>query len=67
VPGDLLVLNDTRVLKARLVGRKATGGRVELLIERVLDERRRAGDDPRQPSAAAGAHHRARSRGSAPR
>jgi S-adenosylmethionine:tRNA ribosyltransferase-isomerase len=36
-PGDLLVLNDTRVMPARLFGRKATGGRVEILIERVLD------------------------------
>jgi S-adenosylmethionine:tRNA ribosyltransferase-isomerase len=35
---DLLVLNDTRVIKARLFGCKATGGRVELLVERVLDE-----------------------------
>ncbi len=35
-PGDLLVLNDTRVLPARLHGKKASGGRVELLIERVL-------------------------------
>jgi len=34
--GDLLVLNDTRVIKARLFGEKATGGKVELLIERVL-------------------------------
>ena len=33
--GDLLVLNDTRVIPARLWGRKATGGKVELLIERV--------------------------------
>jgi S-adenosylmethionine:tRNA ribosyltransferase-isomerase len=31
-PGDLLVLNDTRVLPARLVGRKSSGGRVELLL-----------------------------------
>lgn len=37
-PGDLLVLNDTRVIKARLTGRKATGGRIEVLIERVLDQ-----------------------------
>lgn len=37
--GDLLVFNDTRVLKARLQGRKATGGRVEILVERVLGER----------------------------
>jgi len=35
-PGDLLVLNDTRVIPARLRGRKASGGRVELLVERVL-------------------------------
>ena len=36
-PGDLLVLNDTRVIKARLTGRKASGGRIEVLIERVLN------------------------------
>src|SRR5512144_2789280 len=36
VPGDLLVFNDTRVVKARLLGVKPTGGRVEALIERVL-------------------------------
>ena len=35
-PGDLLVFNDTQVIKARLFGEKATGGKVELLIERVL-------------------------------
>ncbi len=35
-PADLLVFNDTRVLKARLFGEKPTGGKVELLIERVL-------------------------------
>ncbi|NII09131.1 tRNA preQ1(34) S-adenosylmethionine ribosyltransferase-isomerase QueA [Oleiagrimonas sp. C23AA] len=34
-PGDLLVFNDTRVLPARLFGRKETGGAVEILIERV--------------------------------
>src|SRR5207344_3024758 len=39
-PGDLLVLNDTRVIKARLVGEKPTGGRVDLLVERVLDSNR---------------------------
>lgn len=38
-PGDLLVLNDTRVLRARLRGAKASGGRVEALIERVSGER----------------------------
>ncbi len=37
-PGDLLVFNDTRVIKARLCGHKASGGRVELLIERLLGE-----------------------------
>ena len=37
MPGDLLVFNDTRVLKARLLGRKPTGGRVEALIERVVE------------------------------
>jgi S-adenosylmethionine:tRNA ribosyltransferase-isomerase len=35
-PHDLLVLNDTRVIKARLTGRRATGGRIEVLVERVL-------------------------------
>jgi len=37
-PDDLLVLNDTRVIKARLFGTKDSGGKVELLVERVLDE-----------------------------
>ena len=35
---DLLVLNDTRVIKARLFGEKDSGGKVEVLVERVLDE-----------------------------
>ena len=35
-PGDLLVFNDTRVINARLYGRKASGGRVEILVERIL-------------------------------
>ncbi|MBK8335920.1 MAG: tRNA preQ1(34) S-adenosylmethionine ribosyltransferase-isomerase QueA [Sterolibacteriaceae bacterium] len=35
-PGDLLVLNDTRVLHARLRGSKASGGQVEVLIERLV-------------------------------
>ena len=39
-PGDLLVANDTRVLQARLKGRKPTGGQVELLLLRRLNERR---------------------------
>ena len=37
-PGTLLVFNDTRVIKARLLGEKNTGGRVEVLIERVLSD-----------------------------
>ena len=37
-PGDLLVFNDTRVIKARLFGVKDSGGKLEVLIERVLDE-----------------------------
>lgn len=39
-PGDLMVFNDTRVIPARLFGQKATGGKLEILIERVLDEQR---------------------------
>jgi S-adenosylmethionine:tRNA ribosyltransferase-isomerase len=35
-PGDLLVFNDTQVIKARLFGEKASGGKLELLVERVL-------------------------------
>ena len=34
--GDAVVLNDTRVIKARLAGRKASGGKIELFVERVL-------------------------------
>ncbi|MFO7909765.1 MAG: tRNA preQ1(34) S-adenosylmethionine ribosyltransferase-isomerase QueA [Halomonas sp.] len=36
-PGDLLVFNDTRVIPARLHGQKASGGKVEMLLERPLD------------------------------
>jgi len=35
-PNDLLVFNDTRVIRARLHGRKQTGGKVEILIERIV-------------------------------
>ncbi|MDP2826433.1 MAG: tRNA preQ1(34) S-adenosylmethionine ribosyltransferase-isomerase QueA [Sulfuritalea sp.] len=35
--GDLLVMNDSRVLHARLLGRKESGGQVEILVERLLD------------------------------
>jgi S-adenosylmethionine:tRNA ribosyltransferase-isomerase len=37
--GDLLVFNDTKVVKARLFGEKATGGKLELLIERIVQGR----------------------------
>lgn len=39
-PGELLVFNDTKVIKARLLGRKPTGGKVEALIERIVAPRR---------------------------
>ena len=39
-PGDLLVVNDTRVIKARLNGVKDSGGRAEILVERIEDDRR---------------------------
>lgn len=50
--GDLLVFNDTRVIPARLFGKKATGGKVEILLERILDDQRmlaqvRASKSPR--------------------
>ncbi|MRI35076.1 tRNA preQ1(34) S-adenosylmethionine ribosyltransferase-isomerase QueA [Endozoicomonas sp. OPT23] len=38
-PGDLLVMNNTRVIPARLFGRKESGGKLEVLIERVTDEK----------------------------
>jgi len=37
-PGDVLVLNDTRVIRARLFGIKRSGGKIEVLVERVLNE-----------------------------
>ncbi len=50
---DVLVLNDTRVLKARLFGEKESGGKVEVLVERILDEHHvlaqvRASKSPRE-------------------
>ncbi|AYC31938.1 tRNA preQ1(34) S-adenosylmethionine ribosyltransferase-isomerase QueA [Pseudomonas cavernae] len=39
-PGDLMVFNNTRVIPARLFGQKATGGKLEILVERVLDSHR---------------------------
>lgn len=38
--GDLLIFNNTRVIPARLYGKKASGGKLEVLVERVLDEHR---------------------------
>ncbi len=38
-PRDIVVLNDTRVIKARLFGRKPTGGKVEVFVERIVAER----------------------------
>ena len=54
-PGDLLVFNDTRVIPARLFGQKATGGRVEILIERLLghDEARAQLGVSKSPKAGA--------------
>ena len=54
-PGDCLVFNDTRVIPARLFGHKDTGGRVEVMVERLLDANRalvqvRASKPPRAGS-----------------
>ncbi len=55
-PGDLLVFNNTKVMKSRLFGTKETGGRVEILVERLLDADRalvhvRASKSPKPGSA----------------
>jgi len=50
--GDLLVFNDTRVVKARIFGEKASGGKLELLIERVLPAE--AGNDTEGTASGAG-------------
>ncbi|NLS14266.1 tRNA preQ1(34) S-adenosylmethionine ribosyltransferase-isomerase QueA [Vibrio sp. SM6] len=39
-PGDLMVFNNTRVIPARMFGRKASGGKLEVLVERMLDDKR---------------------------
>ncbi|EOU2464378.1 tRNA preQ1(34) S-adenosylmethionine ribosyltransferase-isomerase QueA [Vibrio navarrensis] len=39
-PGDLVVFNNTRVIPARMFGRKASGGKLEVLVERMLDDKR---------------------------
>ena len=38
--GDLLIFNNTRVIPARMLGQKASGGKVEVLVERMLDSHR---------------------------
>ena len=38
-PDDLLIFNDTRVIKARLFGSRITGGKAEIMIERIIDDR----------------------------
>ncbi|HIF9078346.1 TPA: tRNA preQ1(34) S-adenosylmethionine ribosyltransferase-isomerase QueA [Photobacterium damselae] len=38
-PGDLMIFNNTRVIPARMFGRKASGGKLEVLVERMLDEK----------------------------
>jgi len=53
--GDLLIFNNTRVIPARLLGQKESGGKVEVLVERVLDEHRvlahvRASKSPKEGS-----------------
>lgn len=53
--GDVLVINNTEVIKARLFGQKSTGGQIEVLVERVLDEKRvlahvRASKSPKENS-----------------
>lgn len=39
-PNDVLVVNDTKVLKARLQGQKVSGGKIEVMLERILDDKR---------------------------
>ncbi|QYJ73989.1 tRNA preQ1(34) S-adenosylmethionine ribosyltransferase-isomerase QueA [Shewanella sp. FJAT-52076] len=39
-PGDLMIFNNTRVIPARLFGQKASGGKLEILVERMLDDKR---------------------------
>ena len=55
--GDVLVVNDSRVIPARLIGKKTTGGRVEILAERVLPNNRPAGAGPSVPRLKIGSGH----------
>ncbi|NOX27665.1 MAG: tRNA preQ1(34) S-adenosylmethionine ribosyltransferase-isomerase QueA [Gammaproteobacteria bacterium] len=54
-PGDLLVMNDTRVIQARIYGRKHSGGKLEVLVERVLDSLRAVAKVRKSKSLPAGA------------
>lgn len=55
-PDDVLVLNDTRVIKARLFGSKESGGKVEVLVERVLNEHEALAQVRSSHAPRAGAH-----------
>ena len=55
-PGDLLVFNNTRVMKARLFGRKQTGGKIEVLIERIIDDHNALAHLKASKSPKAGTH-----------
>ena len=55
---DTMVLNDTRVIKARLSGSKASGGRIELFIERIVGEREALGLIRASHSPGTGTHLR---------
>jgi len=62
-PEDLLVFNNTKVLPARLFGQKSTGGQIEVLVERLLDDRRllahiRSSKSPKAGSALVRLRHR---------
>lgn len=58
LPGDLLVMNDTKVIKARLFGQKDTGGQVEVMLERIVDARHAVAQVRASKSPKAGARLR---------
>ncbi len=55
-PNDLLVFNNTKVIPARLLGQKDSGGKVEVLVERVLDQHRVLAHVRSSKSPGAGRH-----------
>ncbi len=55
-PGDLMVFNDTKVIPARVFGQKPSGGKVEILVERVLDSHRVLAHTRSSKSPKPGAH-----------